>query len=120
MGVVVAYSGSDKDVAHSIAQHIAFAAPEYLSREDVPAERVEAERRIVEEITRQEGKPEAALPKIVEGRLNAFYKQVVLLEQEYSRDPKFSISQIAQNAGLTLLDFARFKVGEGVDLSEPN
>jgi elongation factor Ts len=84
VGVVVGYSGADAETARSIAQHISFANPEYLSREDVPAEAVEAERRIVTEISKNEGKPEAALPKIVEGRVNAFFKQVALLEQDYA------------------------------------
>jgi len=93
VGVVVAYSGSDADTARSVAQHISFADPQFLSRDDVPADAVEAERRIVEEISRGEGKPEAALPKIVEGRVGAFFKQVALLEQDYARDNKMQISR---------------------------
>jgi elongation factor Ts len=111
VGVVVAYSGSDADTARSIAQHISFADPQYLSREDVPEEAVEAERRIVEEISRGEGKPDAALPKIVEGRVGAFFKQVALLEQDYARDNKLSIKQVVEQAGLTVTGFARFRVG---------
>jgi elongation factor Ts len=111
VGVVVAYQGSDADTARSIAQHISFADPQYLTRDDVPAEAVEKERAIVEEISRNEGKPDAALPKIVEGRLGAFFKQVALLDQEYARDNKLSISQVVDQAGLTIQGFARFKVG---------
>ena len=111
VGVVVAYSGSDADTARSVAQHISFADPQYLSRDDVPAEAVEAERRIVEEISRGEGKPDAALPKIVEGRLGAFFKQVALLEQDYARDNKLQIKQVLEQAGLTVSGFARFRVG---------
>ena len=111
VGVVVAYSGSDAETARSVAQHISFADPQYLSKEDVPSEAVEAERRIVEEISRGEGKPEAALPKIVEGRLGAFFKQVALLEQDYARDNKLSVQQVVDQAGLTVTGFARFKVG---------
>jgi elongation factor Ts len=111
VGVVLAYSGADAETARSIAQHISFANPAYLSKEDVPAADVDNERRIVEEITRNEGKPEAALPKIVEGRLSAFFKQVALLEQGYARDDKVAVSKIAADAGLTLTGFARFKVG---------
>ncbi|MES1170609.1 MAG: elongation factor Ts, partial [Leifsonia sp.] len=92
-------------------QHISFANPEYLTREDVPAEAVENERRIVEEISRNEGKPEAALPKIIEGRLGAYFKQVALLEQDYAKDNKLSISQVVKDAGITVSGFARFKVG---------
>jgi elongation factor Ts len=111
VGVVVAYSGSDAETARSVAQHISFADPQYLSRDDVPAEAVETERRIVEEISRGEGKPDAALPKIVEGRLGAFFKQVALLEQDYARDNKLQIKQVLEQAGLTVSGFARFRVG---------
>jgi elongation factor Ts len=111
VGVVVAYTGSDAETARGIAQHISFAAPEFLTREDVPAATVENERRIVEEISRNEGKPEAALPKIIEGRLGAFYKQVALLEQDYARDNKLTIAKVAADAGITVTSFARFKVG---------
>ena len=111
VGVVVAYEGTDAETARSIAQHISFADPQYLTREDVPAETVDNERRIVEEISRNEGKPEAALPKIVEGRVGAFFKQVALLEQDYARDNKLSVAQVLKDAGLTVTGFARFKVG---------
>jgi elongation factor Ts len=111
VGVVVAYQGSDAETARSIAQHISFADPQYLTRDEVPADVVDKERAIVEEISRNEGKPEAALPKIVEGRLGAFFKQVALLDQEYARDNKLSISQVVDQAGLTIQGFARFKVG---------
>jgi elongation factor Ts len=111
IGVVVAYSGDDAETARSIAQHISFANPSYLSREDVPAADVEKEREIVTEISRNEGKPEAALPKIVEGRVTSFFKQVALLEQDYAKDNKLSVAQVAKDAGITVTDFARFKVG---------
>jgi elongation factor Ts len=111
VGVVVGYAGADAETARSIAQHISFANPTYLTREDVPAEEVENERRIVEEISRNEGKPEAALPKIIEGRLGAYFKQVALLEQEYARDNKLTIAQVLKDSGLTVSGFARFKVG---------
>jgi elongation factor Ts len=91
--------------------HISFAAPQYLAREDVPAAEVEKERQIVTEITRQEGKPEAQIEKIVEGRLAAFYKQVALLEQDYARDDKQKVSKVLSDAGLTVSGFVRFKVG---------
>lgn len=111
IGVVVAYTGSDAETARGIAQHISFADPTYLTRDDVPADQVENERRIVEEISRNEGKPEAALPKIVEGRLGAFFKQVALAEQDYARDNKVTIAKVAADAGITITGFARFKVG---------
>jgi elongation factor Ts len=111
VGVVVAYSGDDAETARSIAQHISFANPAYVSKDEVPASEVDNERRIVEEISRGEGKPEAALPKIIEGRLGAFYKQVALLEQDYARDNKLSVAKVASDAGITITGFARFKVG---------
>ncbi|MBT9605321.1 translation elongation factor Ts [Microbacterium sp.] len=111
VGVVLAYTGDDADTARSIAQHISFANPSFLTRDDVPEADVEKEREIVTEISRNEGKPEAALPKIVEGRVNAFFKQVSLLDQDYAKDNKLSVAKVASDAGLTLTDFARFKVG---------
>lgn len=111
VGVVLAYTGDDAETARSLAQHISFANPTYLSRDEVPAADVDKEREIVTEISRQEGKPEAALPKIVEGRVNAFFKQVALLDQDYAKDNKQSVAQVAKDAGLTLTGFARFKVG---------
>ena len=111
VGVVLAYSGDDAETARSLAQHISFANPTYLTRDEVPEAEVDKEREIVTEISRNEGKPEAALPKIVEGRVNAFFKQVSLLDQDYAKDNKLSVAQVAKNAGLTLTGFARFKVG---------
>ncbi len=110
-GVVVAFSGDDDETIRSVAQHISFADPQYLSRDEVPAADVEAERRIVEEISRNEGKPEAALPKIIEGRVSAFFKQVALLDQDYARDNKVSVGKVLTDAGLTVQGFVRFKVG---------
>lgn len=111
VGVVLAYSGDDAETARSIAQHISFANPSYLTRDAVPEADVEKEREIVTEISRNEGKPEAALPKIVEGRVNAFFKQVSLLDQDYAKDNKLSVAKVAADAGITITGFARFKVG---------
>ena len=111
VGVVVAYTGSDDETARAIAQHISFADPQYLAKSDVPQSEVDNERRIVEEISRGEGKPDAALPKIVEGRLGGFFKQVALLEQDYARDNKLTVQQVLDQAGLAVTGFVRFKVG---------
>jgi elongation factor Ts len=111
VGVVVGYAGDDADTARSVAQHISFADPQYLTRDEIPTETVENERRIVEEISRGEGKPEAALPKIIEGRVAAFFKQVALLDQDYAKDNKLSVGKVLSDAGLTVSGFARFKVG---------
>ena len=108
-GVLVEVAGGSPELAHDIAVHIAFARPKYLRRDDVPADVVEAERQTLETITRNEGKPEAALPKIVEGRLNGFFKDVSLLEQPYAKDDKQSITQILD--GATVVRFAQVEIG---------
>jgi elongation factor Ts len=91
---------------------IAAMRPKYLTREEVPAETVEAERRIAEQTAREEGKPEAALSKIVEGRLNGFFKDTVLLDQPSVTDQKKSVRQILAQAGITVERFVRFEVGQ--------
>lgn len=111
LGVVLGYSGADAETARSIAQHIAFANPTYLRREDVPQEDVDRERTLVEEISRAEGKPAQALPKIIEGRLNGYFKQIVLLEQEYARDNKLIVGKVAKDAGIEVTGYARIRVG---------
>ncbi|MDK8898373.1 elongation factor Ts [Corynebacterium guaraldiae] len=110
VGVLVSYEGNAEG-AHAVALQIAAMNAEYLTREDVPAEVVEKEREIAEATTREEGKPEAALPKIVEGRLNGFYKSVVLLEQAALSDSKKTVKQVADEAGTTITGFIRYEVG---------
>ncbi|MEU8699202.1 MULTISPECIES: translation elongation factor Ts [unclassified Streptomyces] len=111
IGVLVELDKADADLAKGLAQHIAAFAPKYLSREDVPAEIVETERRVAEETTRAEGKPEAALPKIVEGRVNGFFKEATLLGQPYALDNKKSVQKVLDEAGVSLKRFSRIKVG---------
>ncbi|MCQ6552555.1 translation elongation factor Ts [Streptomyces sp. C10-9-1] len=111
IGVLVELDKENAEIAKGVAQHIAAFAPKYLSREDVPAEVVESERRVAEETTRAEGKPEAALPKIVEGRVNGFFKEATLLGQPYALDNKKTVQQILDEAGVTLKRFSRIKVG---------
>jgi len=112
IGVVVGYEGADEKAALSIAQHISFADPLYVSRDEVPEADVEKERALVTEISKNEGKPEAALPKIVEGRLTAFFKQVALNEQVHALDAdKREVQKVAEAAGITVKSFARSKVG---------
>lgn len=111
VGVVVAYTGEDDETARAIAQHISFADPLYVSREDVPEAEVEKERQLVTEIAKNEGKPEAALPKIIEGRLNGYFKNVALLDQDYARDNKQTVNQVVEAAGITVTGFTRYKVG---------
>ncbi|GAA2968014.1 translation elongation factor Ts [Streptomyces enissocaesilis] len=111
IGVLVELDKEDAELARGIAQHIAAFAPKYLDRDEVPAEVVEAERRVAEETTRAEGKPEAALPKIVEGRVNGFFKEATLLGQPYALDNKKSVQKVLDEAGVTLKRFSRIKVG---------
>jgi len=111
VGVLVAYSGSDAETAHDVAVHIAAFSPTVLSREDVDAETVATERRIAEETARKEGKPEAALSKIVEGRVTGFFKENVLLEQDFAKDTKQSVAKVLETAGVTVSAFVRFRVG---------
>ncbi|MFJ4685736.1 translation elongation factor Ts [Streptomyces sp. NPDC091377] len=111
IGVLVELDKPNADVAKGIAQHIAAFAPQYLAKDDVPADVVENERRIAEETTRAEGKPEAAIAKIVEGRVNGFFKDATLLGQSYALDPKKSVQKVLDEAGVTLKRFTRIKVG---------
>ena len=107
--VAVVLRGGSEELAHEICVHIAFARPLYLSRADVPQGEVDAERKTVEEISRNEGKPEAALPKIIEGRLNGWFKDRVLLDQPYVKDEKHSVEQFLQGASITA--YAQVVVG---------
>ena len=108
--VAVVLKGGSEEIAHDIAVHIAFAKPGYLNREDVPADEVEAERQTVTEISLNEGKPEAALPKIIEGRLNGWFKERVLNEQAYVKDEKQSVAQFLGSASITA--FAQVVIGQ--------
>ena len=112
IGVAVQYSGGTEEAARSLAMHIAAARPRYLTREEVQAEAVETERRVAEQTAKEEGKPEQAIVKIVEGRVNAFYKDFVLLEQPSITEPKRTVKQVADDAGLTVERFVRFEVGQ--------
>ena len=111
VGVVLGFAGADTETARSVAQHIAVYDPKYTTREEVPAAVVEREREVLTETTRNEGKPEAALPKIVEGKLTGFFKEVVLADQPYARDSKVATGKVLKDAGLTVAGFARVKVG---------
>ena len=111
VGVLVGTDEAGAPVAKDIAMHIAAYSPLYLGRDSVPAELVESERRIAEETSRNEGKPEAAMSKIVEGRLNGFFKENVLVEQAFAKDQKKSVAQVLAEVGGTVTAFARFRVG---------
>ena len=105
------FKGSDVETAHDVAVHIAAFSPTYLTAADVPAEIVETERRIATETARNEGKPEAALEKIVEGRVKGFFKENCLVEQDFAKDNKVSVGKVLEQHGLTVSAFARFRVG---------
>ena len=111
VGVLVGADAKAGDVARDVAMHIAAYSPLYLTRDDVPAEAVDSERRVAEEVSRAEGKPEAALPKIVEGRLNGWFKENVLVEQAFAKDPKTTVGKVVEETGGALTAFARFRVG---------
>jgi elongation factor Ts len=111
-GVLVELTGGDAELAHGVALHIAFAKPRYLDREQVPPAEVEEERRSLEAITKAEGKPEAALPKIVEGRLNGWFKERCLLDQPYVQDEKQSVGQVVHAAGASVGRFAQVVIGQ--------
>jgi elongation factor Ts len=112
VGVLVEYTGSDKSAAHAVALQIAALKAKYLTREDVPEDVVANERRIAEETAKEEGKPEQALPKIVEGRLNGYYKTVALLDQPSVQDSKKNVKAVLDGAGVTVKRFARFEIGQ--------
>jgi elongation factor Ts len=112
IGALVAYDGADAEAARGVAMHIAAARPRYTTRDQVPADVLENERRIAEATAREEGKPEQVLPRIVEGRVNGYFKDTVLLEQASVQDPKKSVKALLDAAGVTVKEFARFEVGQ--------
>lgn len=115
VGVLVSTDAGAASVAHDIAVHIAALSPSYLNRESVPQDVVDNETRIATETTIAEGKPEKAVPKIVEGRMNGFYKSMVLEDQGFARDPKVSVGQVAKDAGGKVTGFVRLRVGASAE-----
>jgi elongation factor Ts len=111
IGVLVATEGGDEVTARDIAMHIAAFSPSVLSREEIDAETVENERRVALATAKEEGKPEGALPKIVDGRVNGFFKENVLLEQPFAKDAKKTVATVLEESGATAKAFARFRVG---------
>jgi elongation factor Ts len=112
LGVLVQLTADAVEAGKDIAQHIAAFAPQFVRREDIPAEQIDAERRIAEETARAEGKPEASLSKIVEGRVTGFVKEISLLEQAFAKDAKKTVQQILDEAKTAVSAFHRFKVGQ--------
>ena len=113
LGVLVEFDGDDVDTARSVAMQIVAMKPQYVSRDEVAEDIVANERRIAESTAREEGKPEQALPKIIEGRVTSFYKEFVLLEQDAVQDSKKTVKAVLDAAGITVHRFARFEVGAG-------
>jgi len=111
VGVLVGSDVKAADVARDVAMHIAAYSPLYLTRDEVPNDVVDNERRVAEETSRNEGKPEAALPKIIEGRMNGFYKENVLVEQAFAKDPKTTVGKVVEATGGAVVGFVRFRVG---------
>jgi elongation factor Ts len=111
VGVLLGYEGTNSETAHDVAVHIAAFSPTYLSREDVPVEIVAKEREIAEETARNEGKPEVAMPKIIEGRVTGFFKENCLLDQDFAKDNKQSVAKVLETAGLKVTGFIRMRVG---------
>ena len=112
VGVLVALVKEAAEVGKDVAQHIAAFAPKFVHRDDVPADLIENERRVAEATAREEGKPEAALSKIIEGRVTGFVKEVSLLEQAFAKDAKKTVQQILDEAGTAVKKFHRFRVGQ--------
>lgn len=111
IGVLLGTEGGDESVARDVAMHIAAFSPTVMSRDEVDEATVANERRIAEETAKEEGKPEAALPKIVEGRVNGYFKENVLLEQPFAKEPKKTVHKVLDEAGATAKSFARFRIG---------
>jgi elongation factor Ts len=112
VGVLVEYDGGSAETARAVAMQVAAMKPRYVTRGEVPADVLADERRIAEETARQEGKPEQALPKIIEGRLNGFFKDAVLLEQSSVQESKKTVKGLLDEAGMVVRRFARFEVGQ--------
>ena len=112
VGVLVSLVKEAAEVGKDVAQHIAAFAPKFVHRDDVPADLIENERRVAEATAREEGKPEAALSKIIEGRVTGFVKEVSLLEQAFAKDAKKTVQQILDEAGTAVKKFHRFRVGQ--------
>lgn len=111
VGVLVATDKAGAEVARNIAMHVAAFQPDYLDRDSIPADVLEKERDTLTKLTLSEGKPEHIVPKIVEGRLNAFYQENCLVDQDYARDPSQKVSAVLKEAGAKVTDFVRFQVG---------
>ncbi len=120
IGVLVELQGGDSNLAKDICMQVAAAKPEYLSKEDVPADRVEHEMEILKAQAVNEGKPEAVAEKIVQGRIGKFYSEICLIDQDFVKDPDQKVGKLAESKGAKIIKFARFEKGEGLQKREEN
>nr|WP_255463191.1 translation elongation factor Ts [Lactobacillus sp. 3B(2020)] len=120
IAALVVLEGADETTAKDVAMHVAAVNPEFMTREDVSADRIEHEKKIFTEETLNEGKPEKIVPKIVEGRLNKFLSQICLADQDFVKDPDQTVAQYVASKGGKLKSFIRYEVGEGIEKKETN
>lgn len=120
IAVISVIEGADEETARDVAMHVAAINPQYVSRDDVPSDVLEHEREIFTEETKNEGKPEKIIPKIVEGRINKFLSEISLADQEFIKDSDKTVAQFVESKGGKLVSFVRFEVGEGIEKKEDN
>ncbi|GKQ42603.1 elongation factor Ts [Companilactobacillus sp. RD055328] len=120
IAVLAVIDGADAETAKDVAMHVAAINPQYVTREDVPADVLERERKVVTEETKNEGKPENIIPKIVEGRINKFLSEISLADQEFVKDSDKTVAEFVESKGGKLVSFVRFEVGEGIEKKENN
>ncbi|MFC6315132.1 translation elongation factor Ts [Lapidilactobacillus achengensis] len=120
IAALVVVEGADEETARDVAMHVAAINPKYVSRDDVPAEVLAHEREVLTEETRNEGKPEKIIGKIVEGRLNKFLSEISLADQEFVKDPDLTVAKFVESKGGKLVSFVRFEVGEGIEKKVDN
>lgn len=120
IAVLALIDGADADTAKDVAMHVAAINPQYVSRDAVPADVLERERKVVTEETKNEGKPEKIIPKIVEGRINKFLSEISLADQEFVKDSDKTVAEFVESKGGKLVSFVRFEVGEGIEKKENN
>ena len=118
IGVLVSLQGDDNGIGKQIAMHIAAANPASLSEDDLDPSTIEREKQVLSEQARESGKPEAVIEKMIIGRMNKFFEEVTLLKQKFVINPDVTVSQAAANAGVKIIGFARFEVGEGIEKAE--
>ena len=115
IGVLVELKGGNAELGKDVAMHVAAANPSYLERSQVPAAELEHEKEVLSEQAKNEGKPEKIIEKMVMGRINKYYKEVCLVDQEFVKDPDQTVGKLVKAAGAEVLAFSRFQLGEGIE-----